>query len=197
MKDIVDRPEDIIHLRCDPFPPAYISRCVELKSDWRYDFYMKKVSATAEGLNPIVVLDYTVIDLEGPDGGEVEYPIYQGEIIASIDDVKHFSFGTSTGGLYKFQITVQSFVENVNIAQAVVKKHELTDQVVVNETKKEESESSSESSGFSFEEILKDSTAKMPTSASVFTLLGMSALFGVVLTVFYIHRKRGSVKLKL
>jgi len=106
-----------------------VEKTVNLDTDITYNCYIARVSAISVLLSSDVRVDY---DIEDPDGNIFE--IYSYELIATIDGINKFSFGTAMEGDYKIRITVYSVVPNVNVGYAISDVNQLTDIEDVNNT---------------------------------------------------------------
>lgn len=159
----------------------FIDHDVDLETDMMYKFYIGRVSAIAITQNNDVWITYKI---EDPDGNE--FDIYNNELIADIDGLNSFSFGTAIEGEYIIKLTVYCNVPNVNIAYAIVEDYEIGDVIDANETKPVESTSFIAEA----EEKLDDASANLPSEMVVGTLIVVCGIGGVALTALMVHQKR-------
>ncbi len=182
-------PDNIILYKVNRFSNGdYIDHDVDLETDMMYKFYIGRVSAIAITQNNEVRITYKI---EDPNG--IEFDIYNNELIADIDGLNSFSFGTAIEGEYIIKLTVYCNVPNVNIAYVIVEDYEIGDVIDANETKPVESTSFIEEA----EEELDDASANLPTEMVVGTLISVFGISGVALTALMVHRKRSGVDVNI
>jgi len=187
-------PEDLIHYKVKTFDDSkYNIHDVDLKTDEMYKFYISRVSAITIIDSNEVRVDYSIEDEDGN-----EFYIYTNELLADIDGLTSFNFGTASRGTYTIKLTVYIVdpdVEYVNIAYAIVDEYTIGDAVDVNNTKSDVEKSDSEDPDM-FEELV-DNSLILPIQWTIGTLLFVGGLAGVIVVMLVQHRKNNVVSLSI
>ncbi len=169
---------------------AYIEHDVRFETDKSYKFYIGRVSAISIDDDNEVNVDYIITDPE-----DLDFQIYLDELIADIDGVNIFSFGTALEGVYIIKITIRCEVVWVNIAYAIVDDFEISDAVDVTETEEEE-EAKEDDVKETIEKVWDNSTA-LPAEWIVGTFVFIGGTMGSMTLVLVKHRKRNKVSLNI
>ena len=181
--------ENIIIHKVNRFPDGgYEDHDVDLETDMMYKFYIGRVSAIAITQSNEVRVTCKIEDPEG-----IEFIISTNELIADIDGINAFPFGTAVEGEYMVKLTVYCNVPNVNLAYAIVEEYEISDVVDANETEPEESTSFTEEA----EDKLDDISASLPSEMVIGTFLTVFGIAGAALTALMVHRKKSGIDVNL
>jgi hypothetical protein len=170
----------------------YIEHQVDLKSDHLYHFYVGRLNAVSEDLNPAVRIDLSLVN---PDG--IEYFIFQNKRIADLDgkmaNYTEFSFGTSTAGDFRLQLKVKHELAQVNLGYSVADLGPLTDEMNVNKT----GELTVPEDDMNNESRIKDTLSNHTSVPSEF-MAGTLAFVGIVsgVTIGLFARHKGKSKLE-
>lgn len=164
------------------------SHRLDLETDVSYKFYIGRVSAISIKESNVVRLDYIIEDPTDPD--PIEFIIYTNELLADIDGVSMFNFGTAIGGEYKIKLNIYCSVEHVNIAYAVVEDYQISDVVDANETKPPDEE---ESDTIDILEELSNDSFFLPIEGTVAVILFAGGMAGTVYVMFIRQKKRANV----
>lgn len=193
-KIIQQETEDITFYRVKTFDDGKFNiHDVDLKSDEMYKFYIGRVSAITIIDSNEVRVDYSIEDEEG-----IEFDIYTNELLADIDGLKSFNFGTASSGTYTIKLTVyiaDPDVEYVNLAYAIVDDYTIGDAVDVNNTKSDVEKSNSDDPVM-FDELI-DNSLILPIEWTIGTLIFVGGLAGVIVVMLVQHRKDNVVSLSL
>ena len=169
-----------------------VSHHIDLETDVSYKFYIGRVSAISIKESNVVRLDYIIEDPTDPD--PIEFIIYTDELLADIDGVSMFNFGTAIGGEYKIKLKIYSDVEHVNIAYAVVEDYQISDVVDANKTKAPDEE---DSDTIDILEELSNDSIFLPIEGTVAVILFAGGMAGTVYVVFIRQKKRANVSLPI
>lgn len=187
-------PEDLIHYKVKTFDDSkYNIHDVDLKTDEMYKFYLGRVSAITIIDSNEVRVDYSIEDEDGN-----EFYIYTNKLLADIDSINSFSFGTASSGTYTIKLTVyiaDPDVEYVNLAYAIVDDYTIGDAVDVNNTESDVEKSNSEDPDM-FDELI-DNSLILPIEWTIGTLLFVGGLAGVIVVMLVQHRKDNVVSLSM
>ena len=187
-------PEDLIFYKVKTFDDGKFNiHDIDLKTDEMYKFYIGRVSAITIIDNNEVRVDYSIEDEDG-----IEFYIYTNELLASIDGLNSFSFGTASSGTYTIKLTVYIVdpdVEYVNIAYAIVDDYTIGDAIDINNTESDVKKSKSEDQDM-FEELV-DNSLILPIEWTIGTLLFVGGLAGVIVVMLVQHRKNNVVSLSI
>jgi len=165
-----------------------VSHRIDLETDISYKFYIGRVSAISIIESNIVRLDYIIEDSTDPD--PIEFIIYTNELLADIDGVSMFNFGTAIGGEYKIKLKIYCDVEHVNIAYAVVEDYQISDVVDANETKAPDEE---DSDTIDILEELSSDAIFLPIEGTVAVILFAGSMAGTVYVLFIRQKKKANV----
>lgn len=186
--------EDIIFYKVKTFDDGKFNiHDVDLKTDEMYKFYLGRVSAITIIDSNEVRVDYSIEDEDGN-----EFYIYTYKLLAGIDGVSSYNFGTASSGTYTIKLTVyiaDPDVEYVNIAYAIVDDYTIGDAVDINNTESDVKESKSEDQDM-FEELV-DNSLILPIEWTIGTLLFVGGLAGVIVVMLVQHRKNNVVSLSI
>ena len=164
------------------------SHAIDLETDVSYKFYIGRVSAISIKESNLVSLDYIIEDSTDPD--PIEFIIYTNELLADIDGVTMFNFGTAITGEYKIKLNIYCSVEHVNIAYAIVEDYQISDVVDANETKPPDEE---DSDTIDILEELSSDAIFLPIEGTVAVIIFAGGMAGTVYVLFIRQKKRANV----
>jgi len=169
-----------------------VSHHIDLETDISYKFYIGRVSAISIKESNVVRMDYIIEDPTDPD--PIEFIIYTNELLADIDGVTMFNFGTAIGGEYKIKLKIYCDVEHVNIAYVVVEDYQISDVVDANKTKAPDEK---DSDTIDILEELSSDSIFLPIEGTVAVILFAGGMAGTVYVVFIRQKKRANVSLPI
>lgn len=156
---------------------TYIEHNVQLKSDTSYRFYFGRVSPIAAFENNKVHICNNITDPQ-----DVEFNIYTNHTLAPIDEIQDYRFGTSIGGVYVIELQVQSEVEYVNLAYAIIEDYAISDLNDNNQTGTPDNSTSYEHGLYSIPmEIL-----------TIFCIIIISIISILGVFIYHRHQKRSA-----
>ena len=166
----------------------YIEHDIDLETDTMYKFYIGRVSAISILLDNTVRMDYTIEDPEN-----VDFTIYSNDLMADIDGVNSFLFGTSIEGVHTIKITIYCVVSYVNIAYATIEDYQIGDVVDVNDTDPDDGSDD----GFNFFDEFWDNSTSIPAEWAIATVIFVGSITGILVIVLVQQRKNNAVNLDL
>ncbi|MBA7652976.1 hypothetical protein ES703_60816 [subsurface metagenome] len=168
------------------------SHRLDLETDVSYKFYIGRVSAISTKESKVVRLDYIIEDSTDPD--PIEFIIYSNDLLADIDGVSMFNFGTAIGGEYKIKLKIYCEVEHVNIAYAVIEDYQISDVVDTNKTQAPDEE---DSESIDLLEELSSDSISLPIEGTVAVILFAGGMASTVYVMSIKLKKKGNVSLPI
>ena len=129
-------------------------------------------------------MNYTIEDAEG-----VEFVIYSEEILADIEGINIFHFGTANGGLYTIKISILCSVSYANIGYSVIEDYQISDIVGGNNTDEPDD------MGF-FDGLWSNNTA-LPVVWVIGSLIFIGVVIGALVIVYIHNKNKNTVSLDL
>jgi len=174
-----------------------ISEPIHLETDEMYKFYIGRVSAITIAESADIRVDYTITC---PDG--LLYVIYSNNILAGVDGISSFDFGTALEGTYTLQITIHIMdvqdieePEWVNVAYAVSDDYTIGDAEDVNTTKSDVKDSKSDDPDILDE--LESNILLLPGEMLIGTLLVIGGVSAAMVILLIRNRKTNLVSASL
>ncbi len=169
---------------------------VKFKTDEMHKIYLGRVSAITIVENNEVYVD---LKIEAPDqenpSNKIEFIIYTDELLANIEGVSGFNFGTAVEGTYTIDLTVRCSVAHVNIALAIVDDYVIGDAESLNTTRSDVKESESEDDEIDMLEVLENNLMSLPAEWTIGTLLSVAGLAGLMTIILIRHKQSNAVSL--
>ena len=152
---------------------------LNLETDTNYKIYIARVSPIDNEQNSEVRFDFFITD---PD--DLVFSYCADKVMASINTLNSFEFGTSQAGTHKICVQIDCNVAYVNIAYGVVEDIQISqDQEANNTTPEKEEEAPSMKNLFS-------NSSSIPPEGIVLTIVGLGG-FSLVALVLHILNKKG------
>ena len=181
--------ENLIFYEVKRFDNAkHVEHDVSFETDEMYKFFICRVSAITIKENNEVRIDYKI---EDPDG--IEFEIYSNELLADIDGMNNFNFGTAVEGTYTIKMTIYCNVEYENVANAIVDDYKIVDADDENHTKSDLKKSKSDE--HEVLEELSNSIFAQPVEWTIGTLIFVGGIAGTMVVVLIRHKKSNVVSL--
>jgi hypothetical protein len=158
-----------------------------------YKCYIGRVSAISIEESNEVYMDYIIKDPE-----DVEFVIYSNTLMADINGINLFHFGTAIEGTYELKIRIYCEVAYVNIAYLIVEDYPISEVIEANKTKPESSEGSDKRKSTVLDQLTDtNSLVSLPKEWLIIAVIFTGGIAALTVIGVKIHRQRKAVNLNL